>query len=153
MNNSSFILLIEDSPTDVGLVLSVLKKQNVPPQIITIRDGEEAVDFLLCRGRYENRGCGKPSLILLDKQLPKIDGLEILDRIKGNRELEAIPTLMFSCSMIEQDIREAYRRGANAVIEKPMDFGEFTRVLTRLITEWGSTDATPANHTAGTHQG
>ncbi len=129
-----FILLVEDNPADVDLVLSVMKRQRLPVRIVTIRDGEEALDFLFCRGGHG--GQQRPSLILLDKHLPKIDGLEILGRVKSDRDLCTIPTLMFSCSLVEEDVREAYRRGANAVIEKPMDFKEFTRVLTRLIHQW-----------------
>ncbi|MFH1196866.1 MAG: response regulator [bacterium] len=131
------ILFIEDNPQDVELTLRALKKNNLANKIHIINDGEEALDFLSCRRQYENRDIhNNPKVVILDLKLPKVDGLEILRRMKGNDELKLIPVVVLTSSREEKDIIESYKIGVNSYIVKPVDFEKFIEAVKELGYYW-----------------
>jgi CheY-like chemotaxis protein len=131
------ILLIEDNPNDVELTLHTLKKHHLANLIHVVRDGAEALDFLFCRGAYENRNpTNAPKVILLDIKLPKVDGLEVLRRIRGDERLRPLPVVVMTSSREERDIIESYKLGINSYIVKPLDFGEFCEVVHQVGCYW-----------------
>ena len=131
------ILIAEDNPTDEALILRAFKKSNVSSQIIVVRDGAEAVDFLFCQGAYKNRDPRDlPQLILLDMKLPKLTGLEVLRRIRANKHTRLLPVIMLTSSKEEQDLIESYQSGANSYISKPIDYDEFLEAVRQLSVYW-----------------
>jgi CheY-like chemotaxis protein len=133
------ILLVEDNPSDVELALHALQKNHLANNIQVVRDGAEALDFIFCSGAYANRGennCHKPKVILLDLKLPKIDGLEVLRRLKSDEETRSIPVVMMTSSREERDIVDSYRLGVNSYIVKPVDFDQFTEAVRQLGLYW-----------------
>jgi len=133
------ILLVEDNPSDVELALHALQKNHLANNIRVVRDGAEALDFIFCSGAYANRGennCHKPKVILLDLKLPKIDGLEVLRRLKSDEETRSIPVVMMTSSREERDIVDSYRLGVNSYIVKPVDFDQFTEAVRQLGLYW-----------------
>ena len=133
------ILLVEDNPNDVELALHALQKNHLANNIQVVRDGAEALDFIFCSGAYANRGesnCHKPKVILLDLKLPKIDGLEVLRRLKSDEETRSIPVVMMTSSREERDIVDSYRLGVNSYIVKPVDFDQFTEAVRQLGLYW-----------------
>jgi len=131
------ILLVEDNPDDAELTLSSLKKNNLANKVHLVEDGEEALNFLFAKGRYSERKIQeKPKLILLDLKLPKVDGLEVLQKIKQDEKLKTIPVVVLTSSREESDIIKSYRVGVNSYIVKPVDFDKFTKSVSDLGLYW-----------------
>jgi len=131
------ILLVEDNPDDEILTVRALKKNNILNDIIVVRDGVEALDYLFGAGSYADRDMTvMPQLILLDLKLPKIDGLEVLRRVRGNEETRLLPVVILTSSSEEQDVIESYSLGANSYIRKPVDFNRFTESVKNLGLYW-----------------
>lgn len=131
------VLLVEDNPQDAELTVRAFKKSNLANNIITIDDGEEAVDFIFCRRKYANRDfIHNPKIILLDVKLPKINGLEILKKIKEDERTKSIPVVIVTSSMEDPDIKTAYELGANSYVVKPVDFESFAEAINKLGLYW-----------------
>jgi two-component system, response regulator len=131
------ILLVEDDPADVELTLRALRGENLGNRIQVARDGEEALDVLFCRAGHGDRDWGKPPrMILLDLKLPKVDGLEVLGKIKGDPRTQAIPVVILTSSREERDRLVGYRLGVNSYIQKPVDFEQFRQVIKQLGLYW-----------------
>ncbi len=138
------ILLVEDNPADVELTVHALRQNNLANAIHVARDGEEAQDFLFCRGEYEDRRFDSPPrLVLLDLKLPKVDGLEVLRAIKGDLRTRAIPVVILTSSREEKDLVNGYQLGVNSYIQKPVDFAQFRQTVTRLGLYWLLVNASP----------
>jgi two-component system response regulator len=131
------ILLVEDNPYDEELTLHVLKKQRLGQRIEIVRDGAAALDFIFCTGSYARRSMqDQPKIILLDLKLPKVDGLEVLKRIKSHPSSCMIPVVVLTSSNQERDILECYELGANSYIVKPVDFEQFSQAVEQLGRYW-----------------
>lgn len=136
MKNTT-ILLVEDNPDDEALTLRALKKNHVGNTVFVVRDGAEALDFLFCTGIYADRDPNDmPQLILLDIKLPKIDGLEVLRRIRRDKRTHLLPVVILTSSKEEQDLIEAYEGGANSYVRKPVDFNQFAESIKQLGMYW-----------------
>jgi CheY-like chemotaxis protein len=129
------ILLVEDSPRDLELTLAALGKCKLANSIDVVRDGEEALNYLYCRHEHEGRQ-GDPTVVLLDLKLPKIDGLEVLQKVKSDPKLRHIPVVMLTSSREEQDLVRSYDYGVNAFVVKPVDFTEFFEAIRDLGVFW-----------------
>lgn len=137
MSSKHLILLVEDNPDDVELTMRALKKNRLATQVVVVRDGVEALDFLFAEGAYSGRNRDVlPDLILLDLKLPKIDGLEVLRRVRAAPQTRLLPVVVLTLSNEEQDIADAYRLGANSYIRKPVDFDRFNDLLKHLGRYW-----------------
>jgi len=135
--NGVQILLVEDNPKDLKLAMHALNSRKLANQIEVARDGEEALDFLFCRGRYASRTFDhQPRLVLLDLKLPKVDGLEVLRATKSDARTKAIPVVIMTASKEERDLVESYRLGVNAYIQKPVDFDQFRQIVEQLGLFW-----------------
>jgi two-component system, response regulator len=131
------ILLVEDNPDDVELALLALKKNNLTNKIHVVRDGEEALDFLFCRGAYEARRFETPpKFVLLDLKLPKINGLEVLRAVKNDPRTRAVPVVVMTSSKQQRDMIEGYQLGVNSYIQKPIDFSAFREIIKQLGYYW-----------------
>jgi two-component system, response regulator len=131
------ILLVEDSPDDVELTLRAFKKNNILNRVVVAKDGVEALDFLFGTGTYAGRELKDlPVVILLDLKLPKIDGLEVLKRIRGNERTKLIPVVILTSSMEENDVINGYSLGANSYIRKPVEFNQFAEGMRQLGLYW-----------------
>lgn len=134
--DKSYILLIEDNPDDIELTKLAFKKNNFANEIIVVEDGQEAVDFLLGDHPEGIEKVGYPEVILLDLQLPKINGHEVLKRIKANRDTKRLPVVILTSSQEEEDIIKGYDYGANSYVRKPVDYQEFLKVVNNLGVYW-----------------
>jgi CheY-like chemotaxis protein len=131
------ILFVEDDPKDVKLTLHALREENLANSMRVARDGEEALDFLFCRGEFAGRSFDRPPrLVVLDLKLPKVDGLEVLRAVKGDPRTQAIPVVVLTSSREESDLVESYKLGANAYIQKPLDFDAFRLAVKQLGLFW-----------------
>ena len=131
------ILLVEDNPNDVELTLRALKRHNLANSVMVVRDGAEALDFVFGEGIYANRSTEiKPKLVLLDLKLPKIDGLEVLRRIKSDERTKVIPVVVLTSSKEERDIIESYKLGVNSYLVKPVDFDKFIDSVSEAGLYW-----------------
>ena len=131
------ILLVEDNPDDEALTLRALKKNNIGNKVFVVRDGAEALDFLFCTGAYAERDPREvPEMILLDLKLPKVDGLEVLRRIRADERTCLLPIVILTSSNEEQDLLEGYKNGANSYIRKPVDFNQFVEAVRQLSLYW-----------------
>jgi len=139
------ILLVEDNPNDEELTLYALKRNNISNHIQVVRDGAEALSYLFCTGPYAHREINNPpKVVLLDLKLPKIDGLEVLEKIKADERTRTIPVVMLTSSREERDIIESYQLGVNSYIVKPVDFEQFTDVVHQLGLYWMLLNQTPS---------
>lgn len=131
------ILLVEDNPQDLELALRALRKANLTNQIHAVRDGAEALDFIFAEGAYSSRKIeNSPKVILLDLKLPKVDGLEVLQRIKGDPKTRAIPVVVLTSSKEQNDVLESYQLGVNSYIVKPVNFERFAEAVQQLGLYW-----------------
>jgi two-component system response regulator len=130
------ILLVEDNPNDELLALHAFKKHNLSHRVYVVRDGEEALEFLFCTGVYAQRPLKNPRLILLDKKLPLVDGIEVLRQIRANPRTRLIPVVMLTTSALDHDVIESYQLGVNSYIVKPVDFEQFSDTVRKLGYYW-----------------
>lgn len=131
------ILLVEDNPNDVELTLHALRENNITNHIEVVRDGAEALDFIFNTGAYANRPQDQhPKVILLDLKLPKVSGLEVLERVKSDPHTKTIPVVALTSSREEPDITRCYQLGVNSYIVKPVDFEQFTEAVRNLGLYW-----------------
>lgn len=131
------ILVVEDNPSDEELMLFALNKHKVSSSVKVVRDGQEALDYIFCVGSYEERETDKaPKVIFLDLNIPKVNGLEVLDQVKSNEETKHIPVVVLSTSSEPQDITTSYCLGANSYVIKPVNFDEFTTSIQNLCSYW-----------------
>jgi len=137
MPNLQRILLVDDSPRDAELALAALETYHLANEVLVLRDGAEALDYLYRRGEFAGRGDGQPAVILLDLKMPKVDGLEVLSQIKGDPALKMIPVVVMTSSREEQDRVNSYQLGVNAYVLKPVKFQELVEAMKMLGTFWG----------------
>ncbi|UII33177.1 response regulator [Fulvivirga ulvae] len=131
------VLLVEDNPDDVELVIRALKKHNLGNNLIHLPDGAEALDFIFARGKYESRKIEqKPKVILLDLKMPKVDGLQVLKAIREDERTRLIPVVIMTSSAEQKDIIESYGLGVNAYVVKPLDFESFSKAVAELGLFW-----------------
>lgn len=136
-NNQVEILYVEDNPNDIELTLHAFQKNNIVNQIHVVRDGAEALDYLFGTGAYADRDLNaRPKVILLDLKLPKVDGLDVLRRIKTDARTKTLPVVVLTSSREERDIVESYNLGVNSYIIKPVDFEQFTVAISQLGLYW-----------------
>ena len=134
---SKTILLVEDNPDDELLTLRALRKNNLGNRVVVVRDGAEALEFLFATGRHEGRDpAAPPQVVLLDLKLPKLDGLEVLKRVRADERTRYVPVVVLTSSNEERDIVESYQLGANSYVRKPVDFNEFVRAARQLGLYW-----------------
>lgn len=137
------ILLVEDNPKDLELTLIALEKSQLANEVIVVRDGAEAIDYLNSKGAYTTRPAGNPAVILLDLKLPKVDGLEVLKHIRENPNLKGLPVVMLTSSKEEQDLLRSYELGVNAYVVKPVEFNEFVHAIADLGVFWAVLNEPP----------
>ena len=130
MDKAIEILIVEDNPADAELAIRTLEKNNLSNNILWLKDGEQALDFLKGKGDYEGRNVkSKPKVIFLDLKLPKIDGFEVVKKIRASENLEDIPVVMMTSSQEQKDRLKGYKNGVNSYVVKPLDFQEFTKAI------------------------
>jgi chemotaxis family two-component system response regulator Rcp1 len=144
MNEPHAILLVEDNPADIQITRRALRDSTIPVELIVVRDGQEAVDYLLRQGSHaDNPGWRKPELILLDLNLPRLTGREVLQRVRTTEILRLVPVVILSTSNRQEDVEALYAGGANTYIEKPQDFARFVEVLQTIQRYWLDTALLP----------
>jgi DNA-binding response OmpR family regulator len=143
MNGLGRILLVEDDPKDVELTLEALGDYNLANEVIVVRDGEQALDYLYCRGKFAARAKGNPAVLLLDLKLPKVDGLEVLKQVRSDAKLKLIPVVVLTSSREERDMMGSYQLGVNAYVVKPVDFHEFVNAVKELGIFWAVINEPP----------
>jgi two-component system response regulator len=134
--NTRPILLVEDNPDDEALALRAFAKLNISNKVIVARDGVEALDYLFATGAHADTSPQLPALVLLDLKLPRIDGLEVLQRIRQNEKTQILPVVILTSSREEQDIVQGYNLGANSYVRKPVDYNEFVQAVSQLGVFW-----------------
>jgi CheY-like chemotaxis protein len=137
------ILIVEDDPNDVELTLTALADYNLANEVVVTRDGQQALDFLYCRGEFSTRAPGNPAVMLLDLKLPRIGGLEVLQQVKSDENLKTIPVVVLTSSNEEKDMMRSYRLGVNAYVVKPVDFHEFVNAVKELGVFWAVINEPP----------
>jgi two-component system response regulator len=151
MSDDVEILLVEDNPNDVELMLHVFKSNRISSRIRIVRDGSEALEFIQCTGAYASRKmCDGPKLILLDLKLPKVDGLEVLRQVKSDPRTCAIPVVVLTSSHQDRDMVESYKLGVNSYLCKPVDFEQFTEAARMLGMYWLTMNRAPKQMTVST---
>ena len=143
MNNLKRILLVEDDPKDVELTMTGLAEYNLANEVVVARDGEEALEYLYRRGKYQDRPNGNPAVTLLDLKLPKLNGFEVLENIRSNENLKMIPVVVLTSSNEERDLVRSYKLGVNAYVTKPVDFHEFVNAVKELGIFWAVINEPP----------
>jgi len=138
------ILLVEDNPTDAELALRVLRKNNLADNVVWVKDGAVALDFLFRRGDYAARANSMPRVVFLDLRLPKMDGLEVLQQMRDNEHTRTIPVVVLTSSKEERDIVASYKLGANSFVSKPVAFDEYTNAVAELGRYWLLVNKIPA---------
>jgi len=138
------ILLVEDNPEDAEMTMRALRKRNLANQLHWVKDGEEALDYLFCRGQYAGRDPARPpKLVLLDIKMPKVDGIEVLRQVKGSAALKSVPVVVMTSSNEERDVVESYRLGVNSYIVKPVAFEAFLDTVSKIGLYWVLTNRVP----------
>jgi CheY-like chemotaxis protein len=137
------ILLVEDNPDDVVLTMTALQENNILNKVAVAKDGVEALDYLFCEGEYATRARGNPQMVLLDLKLPKIDGLEVLRRIRDNEGTKRVPVVILTTSNEQHDMLRGYDLGANSFVRKPVDFADFLEAVKQLGLYWLVLNETP----------
>jgi|ERR1700722_2514569 len=142
-NKLGRILMVEDDPKDVELTLTALEEYNLANEVVVVRDGAQALDYLYCRGEYKTRSTDNPSVMLLDLKLPKVDGLEVLKQVKSEEKLRFIPVVVLTSSKEEKDMVASYKLGVNAYVVKPVDFHDFVNAIRELGVFWAVINQPP----------
>lgn len=143
MSELKRILLVEDTPNDIELTLAAFEENRLANEVVVVRDGEEALDYLYRRGIFRMRAEGNPAVVLLDLKLPKVDGLEVLEKLKDDATLRTIPIVMLTSSREERDLVRSYNLGVNAYVVKPVDFSDFVSALSKLGCFWAVINQPP----------
>jgi CheY-like chemotaxis protein len=143
MSELRTILLAEDNPKDVELTLEALSEHNLANQVVVVKDGVEALEFLRCQGNYKMRGKGVPVVLLMDLKMPRKDGLETLKEIRHDAALKMLPVVMLTSSREEQDLIRSYELGVNAYVVKPVDFKEFVEAVKQVGAFWAIINELP----------
>ncbi len=143
MNSIGRILLAEDNLNDVELTLAALSERNLANEVVVVRDGSEALDYLRRQGAYRDRAPGDPVVVLLDLKMPKVDGLEVLRFVKSDPVLKQIPVVVLTSSAEERDLVESYRLGVNAYVVKPVAFDEFALAVKQVGAFWAVVNEPP----------
>jgi CheY-like chemotaxis protein len=147
--NEVDILLVDDSQDDVDLTLHALRAENLANRVFVARDGEEALDFLFCSGAHAGRSFDHPpKLVLLDLKMPKVDGMQVLKRVKGDARTRTIPVVLMTSSREERDMVSGYDLGVNSYLQKPVDFDEFRKMVKLLGLYWLVTNRPPVTNGA-----
>ena len=137
------ILLVEDDPKDVELTMTALEEYNLSNEVVVASDGEEALDYLYYRGKFQDRSRENPAVMLLDLKLPKVNGLEVLEKIKADDALKMVPVVVLTSSREERDMVKSYKLGVNAYVVKPVDFHEFVNAIKELGMFWAIINEPP----------
>ncbi len=137
------ILLAEDDPNDIELILVALEEYNLRHQVDVVRDGTDVLDYLYRRGKFTDRANGHPVVILLDLKMPKVDGIEVIRRVKGDSALKTIPIVVLTSSKEDQDLIKSYNLGVNAYVVKPVAFDKFIKTVKQLGLFWALINETP----------
>ncbi len=138
------ILLAEDNPQDAEMTMRALRRNNLANQVHWVKDGEQALDYLLCTGAYAGREpCRPPKLVLLDIKMPKVDGIEVLRRLKADNSTRTIPVVVMTSSNEERDVLQSYRLGVNSYIVKPVQFDAFIEMVAKIGLYWVLTNRAP----------
>jgi two-component system, response regulator len=145
MNPLKRILLVEDSARDAELILDALATHQLANEVVHVRDGADALDYLHRRGQFTGRSDDQPALMLLDLKLPKVDGLEVLRQIKGDSALKTIPVVMMTSSRQEQDLLKSYQLGVNAYVVKPLKFQDFVEAVRQVGVFWAVINEVPGS--------
>lgn len=145
MHDNLQIVLVEDSPDDAELAIRGLKNSKLVNDVIWLKDGEEAIHYLQKKGRFKGDVFVKPKMILLDLKLPKLDGIEILERIKGDKTLKKIPVVVMTSSIENKDLDRCYELGVNSYVVKPIDFSQFMNVTKEISLYWMLINQIPKN--------
>jgi CheY-like chemotaxis protein len=135
--------MVEDDPRDVELTLTALEEYNLANEVVVVGDGEEALDYLNCRGAFKMRAPDNPAVMLLDLKLPKVDGLEVLREVKNDERLRLIPVVVLTSSREEKDMVASYKLGVNGYVVKPVDFHEFVNAIRELGVFWAVINEPP----------
>jgi CheY-like chemotaxis protein len=130
------ILIVEDNPDDEALILRALKKCNVKNEVEVVRDGAEALDYLFRNGQFATRATGDPTVVLLDIRLPKINGLEVLERVRADKKTRRVPVVMLTSSDEQEDMIRSYDLGCNSYVRKPVEFDKFMEAIGSLGLYW-----------------
>lgn len=141
--NHGRILLVEDDPQDVKMTLATLKESRLANEVVAVRDGAEALDYLYRRGKFQTRPGDNPILVLLDNKMPKVTGLQVLKTIKADEHLKMIPVVAFTSSRLTSDLIEFYKNGVNAYVVKPVGFSEFVAAIKHLGSFWMAVNEPP----------
>lgn len=144
MNEGQFVLLVEDNEDDELLILRAFKKSRTKKDIVVVRDGEEALEFIFCTGRYAHRNVQhQPEAVMLDLKLPKLNGHQVLERIRKNESAKHLPVVILTSSHEESDLQRSYAGGANSYIVKPVDSSEFSSLIQQMGVYWADFNRTP----------
>jgi CheY-like chemotaxis protein len=143
MDRLGRILLVEDDPRDLELTLTALDEYKLANEVVVARDGQQALDYLYCRGKFSTRPTDNPAVLLLDLKLPKVDGLEVLQQIRTDERLKLIPVVVLTSSQEEKDMMRSYMLGVNAYVVKPVDFHEFINAVKELGIFWALINQPP----------
>ena len=137
------ILLVEDTPTDAEMTIRALKRNNLANHLVWVKDGAEALEFMYCTGAWSGRRSGNPKLVLLDLKMPKVDGIEVLQRLKSDDMLRTVPVVVLTSSAEESDIVRSYELGVNSYLVKPVDFSQFMDAIAQAGLYWAILNRVP----------
>ena len=143
MSDLKRVLLVEDSPNDAELTMTALEDSGLSNEVVWVKDGQEAIDYLGRKGAFADRPDGLPAVVLLDLKLPKVDGLQVLKAVKGDEHLKQVPVVMLTSSREEIDVARSYGLGVNAYVVKPVGFPEFVKALRELGLFWAVVNQPP----------